>query len=86
MRLDLTKGGHAELVETDGDSVVVVSTAPSPPGSPLEGSEAGVTFQIKVRSCRRVGPEEPARFRIEGRWVNLSRAQRERVLSEKPAD
>ncbi len=60
--LELLRGGSAEVVRTDGDSVTVLSTLPSPPGSPLEGRLGEWTLRIKVRSCKL----ENERFRIEG--------------------
>ena len=76
--LDLVRGGSADVVHTDGNFVTVLSTLPSPPGSPLEGRLGEWTLCIKVKSCKREGE----RFRIEGRWVNLSRVQRERLTGE----
>lgn len=75
--LALSRGGTAEVLETDGDTVTVLSTLSSPPGSPLEGRLDDWTLRIKVKSCKREGDG----FRIEGRWVNLSRAQRDRLLA-----
>jgi hypothetical protein len=71
------EGGSAELVETDGDRVVVRAGRSSPPGSSFEMTLDGVRYLIKVRHCRRDGEA----FLIDGRWVNLSRSMRERVLS-----
>lgn len=70
------EGGRAELVETDGERVVLEATRAAPPGSRLDATLDGVDYSIKVRACKKSG----ATFRIEGRWVNLSRGQRERVL------
>jgi hypothetical protein len=70
------EGGSAELVETDGDHVVVEATRSAPPGATLSATLDGVAYSIKVRGAKRTGDV----FRIEGRWVNLSRAQRERVV------
>ena len=70
------EAGGAELVETDGERVVVRAGRASPPGSHFDATLDGVSYRIKVRHCRRDGDG----FLIEGRWVNLSRAMRERVL------
>lgn len=81
LELSLEGGGTARVEQSDGERVVLLATRSSPPGSTLAGragDDGG--YQVKVRGCRRLGDTEPATFRIEGRWVNLSRAQRARVL------
>ena len=75
----LSRGGTARLVATDGDVVSVLSSVSAPPGTPLEGALEGVGYRIKVRACRRTEEDPELPFRIEGRFQNLSRAQRERV-------
>jgi hypothetical protein len=69
--------GSGRIVGVESDQVTVDSSVASPPGSTLEASAAGVKLQIKVRSCKR----DPAveNYRIEGRFVNLSRADREKL-------
>ncbi len=81
--LDLARGGSAAVIETDGDRTTLLSTLSSPPGSTLELSLQGTSYRVKVRGCRKQNdPDETGRvFRIEGRWVNLSRSQRERLLA-----
>ncbi len=80
--LDLARGGSAAVLETDGDHAALLSSLPSPPGSTLELSLEGTSYRVKVRGCRRQAEADAAgrAFRIEGRWVNLSRSQRERLL------
>jgi hypothetical protein len=76
--LELTRGGTLSIVEVNGEHVVVLSSLSSPPGSPLEAVLDGGTLRIKVRSCQRVEADDAGRaFRIEGRFVSLTRAQRE---------
>jgi hypothetical protein len=75
--------GHGQIVEADGDHVVFQSTVPTPPGSTLECSSGDVRVLIKVRSCKRASPGD--RFRIEGRFVNLSRTDREKLSLDRPA-
>jgi hypothetical protein len=78
--LDLVRGGSAAVVETDGDRVTLLSSLPSPPGSTLELTLEGSSYRVKVRGCRRVEPDDAERsFRIEGRWVSLTREGRARV-------
>ena len=71
------QAGHGRIVEVRGEHVAFASNVAAPPGSMLEAAAAGVHVQIKVRSCRR----EPAAgdFRIEGRFLNLSRTDREKL-------
>ncbi len=55
----------------------------SPPGSTVELVVAGAPLRLKVRQCRRAESqgelESNPRFRVDGRWINLSRAQREHL-------
>jgi hypothetical protein len=89
LTLALVGGGVATVLDTDGARAALDSTAPYPPGSTLKGeaSDGLGTYLLKVRSCRREPPSAPetaittpSRYRVEGRWVNLSRSQRERLL------
>lgn len=81
LELVLDGGGTAHVEESDAERVVLLATRSSPPGSTLSGrSGDDPAYQVKVRGCRRIDDTEPPQFRIEGRWVNLSRAQRARVL------
>jgi hypothetical protein len=79
LSFSLSRGGTARLVETNGDFVTVLSSVSAPPGTPLEGELEGAGYRIKVRACRRTEEDPELPFRIEGRFQNLSRAQRERV-------
>jgi hypothetical protein len=88
--LQLKRGGDAFIVEHDGDFVVLASTAPSPPGSTVEASHTGgarsVTVRVKVRGCRRENlPDGREGFRIDGRFVSLTRSDRE-VLFASPVE
>lgn len=77
--LRLAAGGEAVVLETDGNVVTLHSTLSAPPGMPLEGtSPDGQKYTVKVRGSRRDGDDGDGkpRFLVEGRWVNLSRAQR----------
>jgi hypothetical protein len=77
-------GGDAFIVEHTADFVTLASTAPSPPGSTLEASFSGprsVTVRVKVRGCRRHDlPDGRDGFRIDGRFVSLTRAEREALF------
>jgi hypothetical protein len=74
---ELVGGGSLRIAEFAGERVVVEATRAFPPGSTLEfaTSVPAFLFKVKVRSCRRSA--ENAAFRIEGRFVSLSREARE---------
>ena len=80
--LVLAGGAAARVTETDGDRAVLRSAAAAPPGSIVEGSspEGGPPYRVKVRGCRRVAEGDPLPFRVEGRFVDLTREQRARVV------
>lgn len=78
-------GGDAFIVEHSGDFVTLASVAPSPPGSTVEatrsGPERSVTVRVKVRGCRRDAlPDGREGFRIEGRFVSMTRGDRETLF------
>jgi hypothetical protein len=84
--LQLKRGGDAYILEHNGDFVVLASTAPSPPGSTLEATHAGgarsVLVRVKVRGCRRDElPYGREGFRIDGRFVSLTRGDREMLFA-----
>jgi hypothetical protein len=82
MRLDLSNGAAAQLLETDGTRVVLGATEPAPPGSTLLATaeiDLG-RLSIKVKACRRI---PGGAFRIEGRLLDLSRTQREKLLASR---
>lgn len=87
--LELKRGGRAYILEHSEDFVSLASTAPSPPGSTLEAHYASAgkstSLRIKVRSCRRDQlPDGTAGFRIDGRFVSLTRADREALSGSQP--
>jgi len=78
-------GGDAFIVEYSEEFVTVASTAPSPPGSTVEATQRSdarlTTVRVKVRGCRREPlPDGREGFRIEGRFVSLTRADREALF------
>lgn len=88
--LQLKRGGDAFILEHQGDFVVLASTAPSPPGSTLDaqhvGGQRSVAVRVKVRGCRRDNlPDGRDGFRIDGRFVSLTRGDRE-VLFASPLE
>lgn len=75
-------GGDAFIIEHKADFVTLASVAPSPPGSTVEAThtagERSVTVRVKVRGCRRQPlPDGRDGFCIDGRFVSLTRADRE---------
>jgi hypothetical protein len=84
--LQLKRGGDAFIVEHDGEFVVLASSASSPPGSTVEATHVGgarsVTVRVKVRGCRRADlPDGREGFRIDGRFVSLTRGDRELLFA-----
>jgi hypothetical protein len=74
-------GGEGRIVAAGGDSIVVRSTVLSPPGSRIEGAMANgeaFTLRVKVHGCRR---QPEGDFLIEGRTLDLTRKQRERLAA-----
>lgn len=73
--------GQGEIVSTDGKRVVLVSPSSAPPGASLSLALGGMPrpCRVKVSSCKRaVDSREPV-FRIEGRFVDLTRDERARL-------
>jgi hypothetical protein len=75
--------GRARVVETDGQRAVVESTLPFAAGATLVGVDpaTGSEYRIKVRGGRRI---DDTWFRIEGRFVSLTKPERERLLASLP--
>ncbi len=85
----LKRGGDAFIVEHSGDVVTIASQAPSPPGSTLEATHQSpgrsCTIRIKVRGCRQAPlPDGRAGFRIDGRFVSLTRGDRQALFASQP--
>lgn len=78
--LSIANGERAALVEVSGDHVVVRSSIASPPGSTLSMKHGEHAVLVKVRGCKRLEGEELP-FRIEGRFVSLTRAARDAMLA-----
>ena len=75
MKLHVATGGEATLLQADGERATLLTTQPFPPGTPLTlRSENGAQLQFKVNRCQKLGDEKS--YRIQGRWVSLSRADR----------
>jgi hypothetical protein len=78
--LDLDGGGSARILVIEGDRVSLSTSRAAPPGATLQARhpDDSQSILIKVRSCRREADGEW--YRIDGRFVNLSRSRRERLL------
>jgi hypothetical protein len=86
VELELERGGRALVLETDGERVTLLAPEASPPGSTVVARLEGAPVSVKVRGCRRGETDETGRaFRIEGRFVSLSRALREKLSGRAPA-
>jgi hypothetical protein len=80
LHLSWIDGGEAEVVETDGDRVLMRSTRSAPPGSPLRATvsiEGLIAVSVKVHGCKKA---EGGAFMIHGRWVNLTKEVRAQIL------
>jgi hypothetical protein len=80
LRLAWADGGEAEVVETDGERVVVRSTRAAAPGQPLVANvemETSAQVRFKVQGCKR---QDDGWFRIAGRWLDLTRAMRQEIV------
>jgi hypothetical protein len=72
--------GQARLVESDGQRAIVESTLPFAAGATLVGIDAatGTEYRVKVRGGKRI---DATWFRIEGRFVSLTKAEREVLVA-----
>ena len=87
--LTLKRGGEAFILEHSGDFVTLGSSSASPPGSTLEATFAGparsVSVRVKVRGCRRDAlPDGREGFRVDGRFVSMTRGDREILFGSQP--
>jgi hypothetical protein len=72
--------GEADIVSTDGTRVVLDCASSAPPGASLSCMLDGAPpFRIKVSSCKWSSDPGEKAFRIEGRFVDLTREQRARL-------
>jgi hypothetical protein len=81
LSLSLQDDGTATIEASDGASGILHCSRAFFSGSTLRGfaPEETALYEVKVRSCKRTDGDAERPFRIEGRFVNLSRAQRERI-------
>lgn len=80
-KLAWTHGGEATVVAIGNDTVTLVSTVPSPPGSRIEGvlgGEPPARLKVKIHASKK---QDDGTFRLEGRPLDMTREVRERVVS-----
>ncbi|HYO94218.1 MAG TPA: hypothetical protein VER33_06885 [Polyangiaceae bacterium] len=80
--LTLRRGGSVKLVACSADRVTLETSFASPPGSTVELLLLDAPLSVKVKRCQRTMLPDRTVFLIEGRWVTLSREQREALLAE----
>lgn len=81
--LSIAGRGTARIVSTDGMRVVLEAGSAAPPGASLSCEVEGATlpFKVKVSGCKRAEAGATALYRIEGRFVDLTREQRATLAS-----
>ena len=86
--LGLEGGGTAEVTASDGTVVELLASRAFPPGSTLtmRRGDDPRPLRIKVRGSKRLADEGERPFRVEGRFVDLTREQRDTLLSAIRAD
>jgi hypothetical protein len=75
------KGGEARVVAIAADAIVLRSTAPSPPGSRIEGrleGEPPAAVRIKVHASKR---QPEGDFVLQGRLLDATREVRARLAA-----
>ena len=72
--------GQAQVIESDGEWAVVEATQAFPIGATLRGVEVatGTEYRVKVRGGKKL---RDGCFRVEGRFVGMTREERERLLA-----
>lgn len=76
-RLVWTKGGHAEIVRLDGESIELRSTTSAPPGARLEAkTEDGETVTIKSYGTHK---EADGSFTLKGRLLSATKQLRDKL-------
>jgi hypothetical protein len=78
------KGGTARVVKLTAETIVLVSTTPSPPGSRIEGAledEPTTLLRVKIHGSRK---QPDGSFLLEGRPIDLAKELRERIVATLP--
>ena len=76
--IDFEKGGTARLIALTKDTVTLLSTVPSPPGSRIEGTlrASADKVRFKIHASKK---QADGTFLLEGRPIDLTRELRERL-------
>lgn len=75
------KGGHAEVVALTGESIVLRSTTPAPPGARLEAKlDRDPSLVVKVKSYG-THKEADGSFTLKGRLIDATRELRDRLAA-----
>lgn len=81
VKLEISAGGEAAIIENQGDHVVLLASVASPPGSTLSLKRGEIPVLVKVRGCKKLESAE-LQFRIEGRLVSFTRAARDVLFKD----
>jgi hypothetical protein len=76
-----TKGGHAEVLSLNGETVELRSTTSAPPGARLEATFAADPAQKLTIKSYGTRKEPSGAFALKGRLIDANTALRERVAS-----
>jgi hypothetical protein len=72
------RGGTAELLTMEHESVTLRSTIPSPPGSRIDGTFEGTVVRFKIHGSKK---QDDGSFVLQGRALDLTREVRERLAA-----
>jgi hypothetical protein len=75
LSLTLPAGASAELCRVDGERFLMRATRAYAPGTPLKASVDGTSEVLDLKVARSVRTTD-GDFNVDGRLVNLTRAQR----------
>lgn len=80
VRVSISDHGDGRIVSIEGARVILETETAAPPGASLSCNVQGMPlpFKVKVSACKRSAPKA---FRIEGRFVDLTREQRSTLES-----
>lgn len=76
-RLAWVKGGHAEVLQLEGESIVLRSTMSAPPGARLEArTPDGEAVKLKSYGTHK---EQDGSFTLKGRLIDATRSLRDKL-------
>jgi hypothetical protein len=78
-RLTWVKGGHAQIVRVEGESIELRSTTSAPPGARLEAKiEDGGSDLVKIKSYG-THKEADGSFTLKGRLLDATKQLRDKL-------